>query len=320
LHLKQPLDAAAREAGEDPSAFRERWERIRQTLREAREERPRPGLDDKVLTDWNGLLIAALSKAARALPDGEKYEQSAVSAARFLRDTMIQQDGDDVRLLHRYRNGDTAIRGHLDDYVYLAWGLTELYETTFDAEWLSVAVDLTDAMIEHFEDSDHGGFFFTADDAEALIVRQKEFYDGAMPSGNSAAMTLLIRLSRLTGEVRYEEAAGRLRDVAGEQVTGQPAGFTGFLVGLYMALCPSREIVLAGDRDDPALREMVDAIRARYLPATVVLHRPPGDAKQITEIAPFTREQTPVDGTPAAYVCYDFACQKPVTTAGELEL
>ena len=314
LHLRQPLARAASPAGEAASRDRvetaERWEMIRQTLVEARDERPRPALDDKVLTDWNGLLIAALAKAGRALPDGERFTHRARSAADFLLDTM-QSDG---RLLHRYRNGDVDIQGHLDDEAYLLWGLTELYGTTFDARWLRAAVDRATSMVKHFEDDEHGGFYFTAHDGESLIVRQKEYYDGAMPSGNSAALLGLVRVARLTGRTELEEAADRLIAAASEQVSEQPAGFTGFLLGLHAALADSREIVIAGDLDDSATQELLAVTRNRYLPNTVVLHRPDESDPEIADIAPFTRPQTTIDGRPAAYVCQNFACQRPVQT------
>jgi hypothetical protein len=194
-----------------------------------------------------------------------------------------------------------------------------LYETTLDAGWLALAKELADAMLDRFEDDANGGFFFTADDAERLIVRPKEFYDGAMPSGNSAALSLLVRLSRMTGVTRYAEAAERLRAAAGEQVRSQPAGFTGFLVGLYEALAPSREVVIAGDLDEPGTQAMIEVVRQRYMPGTVLLHRPPGEHPAIADVAPFTEMQTVIEERPTAYVCHDFACQEPVQSAAELD-
>ncbi|HHP7236792.1 thioredoxin domain-containing protein, partial [Longibacter sp.] len=320
LHLTRSLEEVAEEESKDVKDLQRRWNRIRRRLLEVRSERPRPGLDDKILTDWNGLLIAALARAARVLPEGAPFRGSATDAASFLRQHMVQR-GDDgsVQLRHRYRNGETAIRGHLDDYVFFGWGLIELYETTFDTGWLALAKELADAMLDRFEDDANGGFFFTADDAERLIVRPKEFYDGAMPSGNSAALSLLVRLSRMTGVTRYAEAVERLRAAAGEQVRSQPAGFTGFLVGLYEALAPSREVVIAGDLDEPGTQAMIEVVRRRYMPGTVLLHRPPGDHPAIADVAPFTEMQTVIEERPTAYVCHEFACQEPVQSAAELD-
>jgi len=320
LHLTRSLEEVAEEESKDGEDLQRRWTRIRRRLLEVRDERPRPGLDDKILTDWNGLLTAALARAARVLPEGARFRGSATDAASFLQQHMVQR-GDDgsVRLRHRYRNGETAIHGHLDDYVFFGWGLIELYETTFDARWLALAKELADAMLDRFEDDANGGFFFTADDAERLIVRPKEFYDGAMPSGNSAALSLLVRLSRMTGVTRYAEAAERLRAAAGEQVRSQPAGFTGFLVGLYEALAPSREIVIAGDLGEPGTQAMIEVVRQRYMPGTVLLHRPPGEHPAIADVAPFTEMQTVIEERPTAYVCHEFACQEPVQSAAELD-
>ncbi len=336
LHLRRPLARAASSAGASTSGesasgesasgelasvedapeneAEQRWERVRRTLLAARNERPRPALDDKVLTDWNGLLVAALAKGGRVLPDGERFTDRAVDTANFLLETM-QSSG---RLLHRYRNGDVDIQGHLDDEAFLLWGLIELYETTFEPRWLRAAVERAESLIEHFEDENHGGFYFTAHDAEALIVRQKEFYDGAMPSGNSAALLGLVRVARLTGRTELEQAADRLITAASEQVSDQPAGFTGFLLGLHAALADSREIVVAGDLEDPATQEMIAALRDLYLPNTVVLHRPDEPNPEIADIAPFTQAQTIIDGRPAAYVCQNFACQRPVESVEAL--
>ena len=311
LHLQQPIREAARERGDDPDALAQRWERARRSLLDARNrQRARPGLDDKVLTDWNGLMIAAMARSARVFDPSDEIEQRAVRAATFLLDTMRDDDG---RLMHRYRHGDVAIRAHLDDYAFLVWGLIELYQTTFDARWLGEAMCLTDEMIEHFHDDAAGAFFFTADDAEALITRQKEFYDGAMPSGNSAALLNLVRLSRLTGRTDYADRADALMQAVGTEVSSQPAGFTGLLTGVQTALTPSREIVISGDADDPRTNALLAEVRRRYLPGTVVLHRPDEDDPLITSYAAFTEAQTPVDGRPAAYVCRDFACRRPVT-------
>jgi len=194
LYLDRPLAVEAERRGMDEDALRSTVEDARMTLLAARDERPRPGLDDKILTDWNGLVIAALATAARTF-DNAEYEEAAVEAADFLLDTMRDDEG---RLLHRYRDGDAAIRAHLDDYAFLTWGLIELYETTFHARWLDEALALLDESLDHFWDGDEGGFFLTADDGEELIVRPKEISDGAKPSGNSVQLANLLRLARLT--------------------------------------------------------------------------------------------------------------------------
>jgi hypothetical protein len=309
LYLDRPLSKEAERRGRDVEALRSTLEAARTTLLAARDERPRPGLDDKVLTDWNGLMIASLATAARTF-DAPDYEQAAVDAAAFLLDTMRDEEG---RLLHRYREGDADIRAHLDDYAFLVWGLIELYQTTFDARWLRAALELTDECLDHFWDGTEGGFFLTADDGEELIVRPKELSDGAMPSGNSVMLANLLRLARLTGRTVYEERADALARWAGKQARSRPTGFTALLAGLQFAIGDAREVVLSGDPAAADTQALVEVLRDEYAPFTVVLHRPAGDEPPIAELAPFTEAQTPVDGQAAAYVCRNFRCEAPTT-------
>ena len=314
LHLRQPLPEIAADRDLSESELREKLETARTALLQRREERPRPGLDDKILTDWNGLMIAAFATAARTL-DEPAYREAAENAAGFLLDTMQDAEG---RLLHRYRDGEAGIRAHLDDYAFLIWGLLELYETSFEPRWLEAAVDLTEECLAHFEDADRGGFYLTPDDGEELIVRQKEVSDGAIPSGNSVLLRNLLRLARMTGRTEWEETAADLHAWAGKQVNSRPGSFTALLMGTQFALGDAREVVLAGDRADADWTSLVEAVRSVYAPNTVVLHRPPGDAPAITRLAPFTEAQTPLDGRPAAYVCRNFACDAPTTDAEDL--
>lgn len=309
LYLNEPLEAEAKRRGMAADDLRETLEDARATLRTLRDERPRPALDDKVLTDWNGLMIAALANAARAF-DEPSYETAAIEAATFLLDTMRNDEG---QLLHRYRNGDADIRAQLDDYAFLVWGLTELYETTFDPTWLQAALTHLEVSLDQFWDEARGGFYLTADDAEELIVRPKEASDGALPSGNSVQLLNLLRLARLTGRTAFEEHADALARWTGRQVRTRPTGATALLTGLEFALGDAREVVVAGALDADDTQALLDATRGVYHPSTVVLHRPPGERAAITRIAPFTEAQTPIDGRAAAYVCRNFRCEAPTT-------
>jgi uncharacterized protein YyaL (SSP411 family) len=313
LHLDRSLAEEAERRGLDEEALRATLGDVQETLLAARDERPRPGLDDKVLTDWNGLMIAALATAARTFDDSD-FEEAAVDAADFLLDTMRDGEG---RLLHRYRAGDAAIRAHLDDYAFLVWGLVELYETTFEPRWLEAALTLQDQCLDHFWDEE-GGFFLTADDGEDLIVRPKELSDGAKPSGNSVMLSNLLRLARLTGRSEHEERADALARWAGRQARSRPTGFTALLAGLQFALGDAREVVIAGELGGEDTQALIDTLRSEYAPFTVALHRPLGDAPPITEIASFTEAQTPVDGQAAAYVCRNFQCETPTTDPAQL--
>ena len=307
----------AKEAAErlevQPEAFEQRLEEMRATLFEARSQRPRPLLDDKVLTDWNGLMIAALAKAAWAF-DAPEYAERAARAADFLLTTMRTDAG---RLLHRYRNGDAAIPGLLDDYAYLVWGLTELHQATFETRWLQAARDLHATMRRHFEDAEHGGLFLSPDDGERLLVRQRAYYDGATPSGNAVAAYNSLRLARLTGQTDLEDQAERIGASAGEAARQHPVAHTMMMNALAFAVGPAQEVTIAGEPGADETEALLGTLRTLYLPNAVVHLRPP-DADTLAALAPYTRAQTMRDGAATAYVCENFACQTPVTAPDDL--
>ncbi|MDD2754761.1 MAG: thioredoxin domain-containing protein [Methanothrix sp.] len=290
----------------------ERLELIRSKLFLAREKRVHPFKDDKILTDWNGLMIAALAKAAQALPGpkGAEYERATIKAADFILKETRTADG---RLLHRYR-GEAGIAANLDDYAFLIWGLLDLYETVFDTKYLKAALQLNQIMMQHFWDKDQGGLFFSADDAEDLLLRRKEYYDGAIPSGNSIAMHNLLRLMHLTGQTELEEKAWDLaRDNA--RTSGQSLGQSMLLCSLDYALGPTSEIALLGSKQDAVIIKMLEAMRTRFLPnkSTILVC-----GKEIREIAPFTRNLPPEEETIAAYVCTDHVCSLPTASPNEM--
>ena len=305
------VDAASVLKMSEPDLY-ERQELIRAKLFLSREKRVHPLKDDKILTDWNGLMISALAKAAQALPEanGAKYARAAIKAADFILKEMQTTKG---RLLHRYR-GEAAIFANLDDYAFLIWGLLDLYETVFDVKYLKAALQLNQTMMRHFWDRDQGGFFFSADDAEALLLRKKEFYDGAIPSGNSIALLCLLRLMHLCGGTELEERAWDLaRSFAATD--GQPLGHSMLLCSLDYLLGPASEIALVGSMQDVGIIEMLQALRSRYLPnKSVVLVC----GKEIGEIAPFTKNLAQMERKIAAYVCTDHVCSLPVTSPKEM--
>jgi uncharacterized protein YyaL (SSP411 family) len=290
---------------------------MKEKLLAIRSKRPRPRLDDKILTDWNGLMIAALARGTKVTGKPE-YASAAAKAAGFILGSMRTSDG---RLLHRYRDGESAIPGYLDDYAFLIWGLTELYEATYEAKWLSVALVLTDGMLDLFGDSEEGkgGLFFTGRDAEKLIVRTKEIYDGAVPSGNSVAALCLLRLGRMTGRTDLESAADALMGEFSGQLAGSPTAYTQMLIALDFALGPGREYVIAGERGDDETESMIRLLAEHFMPRSVTLFRPPGDvAGDIIGLAPLLAGMTAVDGKATAYICESFRCSAPVTGAEEL--
>jgi uncharacterized protein YyaL (SSP411 family) len=305
LRLSSSLGDAASVLKISEQDLYHRLEKIRAKLFHAREKRVHPLKDDKILTDWNGLMIAALAKAAQALHE-EKYATAATKAADFILEKMQTTEG---RLLPRYR-GEAAISATLDAYAFLIWGLIDLYETVFDVKYLKAALELNQVMMLHFWDKDQGGYFFSADDAEALLLRKKEFYDGAIPSGNSIAMLNLLRLMHLTGQSELEEPAwdlARSFAAAGEQ----PLGHSMLLCSLDYALGPASEIALVGNLQDAGIIEMLQAIRSRFLPnkSTVLVC-----GEEIREIAPFTKNLVQMEGKTAAYICTDHVCSLPATS------
>jgi len=313
LHLTAAPEELAKTLGLEPANLAQRVEAIRTRLFAAREARPRPLKDDKVLADWNGLMIAALARAAAAF-DSPEHARAAGRAAEFVLAHLADERG---RLKKRWRDGQAALPGTLEDHAFLAWGLLELYQATFDPRWLERAKQLADAMVAHFHDAERGGFYLTADDGAKLVLRAKDSYDGALPSGNSAAALALLQLARITGEPRYEElAAGTLKAFAGD-LAAAPASHTFMLLGLDFALGPAFEIVIAGDPSALDTQALLLTARTSYRPAQVLLLRPPGDAP-ITALAPWIEPHAPLDGRAAAYVCRDFACRAPTTSPDEL--
>jgi uncharacterized protein YyaL (SSP411 family) len=287
----------------------DRLEKMRCKLFAARERRVHPQKDELILADWNGLMIAALAKAAQVLQD-EKLEKAAQKAADFILEKMQTREG---RLLHRYRE-EAAVAGHLDDYAFFVWGLLELYETVFDIKYLKAAMKLTSSMMQHFWDRDHGGFFFSADDAEALPLRRKEYYDGAIPSGNSVALLNLLRLMHLLGGTDWQENAWQMARDFYAAAGKDPLGHFMMLSSLDYALGPSSQIALLGCLKDEGTIEILKALRSRFLPNKTVLLV---CGEDICQMAPFTRNLRRLPGKAAAYVCTGQTCSLAASTPEE---
>ncbi len=313
LHHPDALDVIAARLGLTEADLRARASALRTRLFEARQKRPRPALDDKVLTDWNGLMIAALARAARAFAE-PAYAARAARAADFLLATMRDDSG---ALLHRYRRGEAGIAGLLDDYASLAWGLTELYQATFEEDYLRAALDLHAQTRARFADGESGGFFLTADDTDDLILRPKEAYDGAIPSGQAVATLNALRLGRMTGDAALEAEAARALGSAAE-IVAYPDAHAFWMCALAFAVGPAQEVVIAGERDADDTRRMAEAVGRAFAPNAGTLLRAPGDGPvSLAGIAPFTAAQTALDGRATAYVCENYACQSPTTDPAE---
>jgi len=285
----------------------ERLPEIRSSLLETRSERVRPGLDDKRLTSWNALMIAALADAGAVL-DRDDYIQAARACAAFVVGELRDDHG---HLLRTWNDGHAAdIPGYLEDHAYLLQALLVLYEATFEERWYAEAVTTAEAMIKRFGDPEHGGFFTTAANQPHLVTRRKDLEDNPAPSGNSAAALGLLRLARLSGNAEYERQAVGVLALDAPIAVRHPGAFGHLLQALDLYMAPSREVAIVGEGPAPALSR---AVRERYRPHLVLAGGDGGES-----VVPLLDGRTLVDGAPAAYVCEHFACQLPVTDVGAL--
>jgi uncharacterized protein YyaL (SSP411 family) len=297
---------------------REALAEARRKLSEVRERRIHPGRDDKVLTSWNGLMLAAFAEAARVLKRKD-YQEVAEGNAEFLLNELKTSDG---RLYHTWkarseqgrRGGVAKVNGYLEDYTHLIEGLLELYQTTLDSRWYEAAHELAETMLEHF--SAPVGFFDTSDDHETLIVRPRELQDNAVPSGNGMAALVLSRLAGLVVEPRYLELARGMLGPMQEMLARYPLGFAQWLIALDYVLAHPREVSIVGDAEAADTQALLDVCATGYRPHQIVAFGEPG----LEPVAvPILEWRGLIDGRATAYVCVDFVCQRPVTEPEELE-
>lgn len=312
LHRTKTLDELSVELGIPSEKLWWKTENARETLFQKREARVHPGKDDKILTDWNGLVIAALSLAGKVFRR-EDYLLAAGEAVNFIM-THLHSNG---RLHHRWREGESAVEGNLDDYTYLIWGLLELYQATFHAEYLKTALKLNQTIFQHFWDTDEGGFYFTPDYAQEILVRQKEAYDTALPSGNSVELMNLEKLYLLTGEMNFRETSHVLERYFSPTLKQTPAAFTMFLSAIFFRTGPSFEVTILGEKSSPDTQEMLKALQKEYLPQMVLILKS-SDDDTINELIPSLENKIMVNHQATAYVCGDGTCQAPVNTPEEL--
>lgn len=287
--------------------------RVKEKLFAAREQRPKPARDEKMLTAWNGLIISALARAYQVLGH-EKYLHAAHDAAHFCLKSLIQ----DGALKHSCKDGIAKIPGYLDDYAFLILALLDLYESDFDLRWVHAAKTLSATLIEKFWDEHGGGFFFTSSDHEKLPVRPKSFYDGATPSGNSAATMALLRLVELTGDAALRVKAEQTLRLCRDFMEQAPQALSYMLSALDFYLGPTTQIAIVGARGDARTQQFVESIRARFLPNKIVVVSEPGDGERAALI-PLVQGKGLVNGAPAVYLCKNSSCQAPITEITELE-
>ena len=306
LNVNYTMDATAKALKITPEKLREVLETGREKLFAEREKRVKPFRDEKVLTAWNGLMLATFAEASAILGRADFLEVAKKNADFILEN--LQKDG---YLLRTWKDGRAKLNAYLEDYANFADGLTELYQVSGDVKYLQAAKWLADLLITEFWDEENGGFFFTANNHEELLVRKKDYFDNATPSGNSVAADVLLKLAKLTGDERYERFAVTVLRIAATQARRYPQGFGRILSALEFYFNPTKEIVVLGSSD-----ELKSEIWRGFLPNKVVVLAE--KAGENTGLIPLLQERSQIDGQPTAYVCENFACQRPVTTAEDL--
>jgi hypothetical protein len=307
LNLPKTIEQCSAVKGWNADELKSELAESRAKLLDVRDQRVRPGKDDKILVSWNGMMIDSLARAG-VITGERRYIEAASRAATFILREMARPDG---RLLHTWRNGQSKLDAYLDDYACLTNSLITLYESTFHEAWIEEGVRLADLMLQHFEDKAGGGFFFTADDHEQLIARNKDFHDASVPSGNGMAATALIRLGKLTGRTEYLESAHRAI-LAGLPTIERSAMAAGqLLIALDMWLGPMQELVLIGGGDEPANHKAIATLQQSYLPNAVIAFRPADEQSALLD--PLFAGRTAHGGEPTLYVCENFSCQAPVS-------
>jgi uncharacterized protein YyaL (SSP411 family) len=307
LNVKNSLEVSAEQLQTSEDKLKEILERGRKLLFEEREKRIKPFRDEKVLTAWNGLMLATFAEAS-AILENEEYLDIARRNADFILEN-LQKDN---YLLRTYKDGQAKLNAYLEDYANFADGLVELFQVSGEAKYLTEAKRLTDLMITEFWDADGGGFFFTGNNHEELLVRSKDFYDNATPSGNSAATDILLKLAKLTSDEKYERFAATVLRIVAPQIKRYPQAFGRVLSALEFYLNPTKEIVIFGEKGSELERE----VWSEYLPDKVLVLAEESQAN--AELIPLLQDRKTIDGKTTVYVCENFTCQKSVTTVEDL--
>jgi uncharacterized protein YyaL (SSP411 family) len=306
----------AKASGLSLADFQAKLKNVKEQLYEARSKRVWPGRDEKILTAWNGLMIAAFAQAGAAFGD-ERYTKSAAAAADFVLNAMRTPDG---RLFRTAGVGQPPkLSGYLEDYAFLADALVTLYEATFDPKWLRTSVELAGVMLKHFADKNGPGFFFTADDHEQLIARTKDLHDGSTPSGNAMAVTALLRLAALTGRRDLAEPAERALRGYRETMADHPAASGQMLVALDFYLGPVQQIAVVGAVSDAQTKRALAAIHRAFRPNRVIALHDPATGAPLKELAAMFEGKDAVGGAVTVYVCENFACQSPLVGVEAVE-
>ena len=283
-------------------------ENSRKKLFSEREKRVRPLKDDKVLTDWNGLMIASFAIAGQVLNE-KKYVNAAEKAAKFVKEKLTDDNG---KLMKRYRIGKAGLSPHIDDYSFMVWGLLNLYESTFKVEYLTWAIELIEIMIEDYSD-ENGGFYIGSKNAEKLMVRAKDSYDSAIPSGNSVAAMNLFRLGRITGNTKWTKLGDKTIKAFSTKAQEAPSGFSYMLTAFMFNMKKPKELVIIANGRNTKTNEYIRKIREVYSPNVVILFKDMSDPTELENIAPWTDTHSLIDEKLTFYFCENFSCKQPTT-------
>jgi uncharacterized protein YyaL (SSP411 family) len=318
LNLPKTIDQCAAIRGWNVDELKQELADARAKLLTARDQRVRPGKDDKILVSWNALMIDALARAGRIVEQPE-FVIAAERAADFILTKMSRPDG---RLMHTWRHGQAKLDAYLDDYAYLINALVTLYEATFNERWIDETVRLADLMLQHFEDKDRGGFFFTADDHEQLIARNKDLHDASVPSGNAMAATTLIRLGKLCGRTDFLDSAARALNAARSVMERMPTAVGQMLLALDFSIGPTSELVLIGGNDESANQKAIAALHKSFLPRSLLAYRNPSASRGLlhsSALSPLFEGRERAAAEPTLYICQNFTCQAPIAGIAQIQ-
>ncbi len=313
LHLSENRSATAKTFEVTEGEFNTRYERIRSRIFNHRSKRIHPHKDDKILCDWNGLMIAALSIAGRAFSNS-KFILAAEKAVGFI-NQYLQDDA--TKLLHHFRDGSSAVAANLDDYAFLIWGLLELYRSTFKKAYLADSINLTDSVLKYFTDEKNGGFYFSPEFGEQMLIRTKEIYDGAIPSGNSVMLNNLIRLYRITSNSEYDIFAKQLIDSFSSSISKAPTSSAFLLSSLEYLYSGSAEIIIAGKSFDENAAKIASKLNSYFLPDLTIIFTAREDEEYNPDLE-YLGGYHSQDDKPLLYLCRNFACELPTDNAEDI--
>lgn len=289
---------------------------IRKKLFNIRSQRTHPEKDDQILTDWNGLMIASLAKAARIF-NKSSYLKIAEQAIEFVLKHHLSKNNE---LIHSHRNKHDNINGYATDYAFITWAMIELYQTTFNPIYLQYALQFTSYLLNHFWDKTQGGFFITADTAESMLVRQKEIYDGSIPSANAIILQNLIRLAHITANTSLEEKANELSNTFSTQINTHPTAYTHFITAVQYMSSSTQEIVIVGEPKNKDTKQILSFLQSTYIPHTCIIVKDPKDTNSLLEkLIPWITNYDQINKKTTVYICKNQTCQQPLTDLKEIK-